>query len=61
MRHQVSPRLNVVWKPTPTTTLHVGYARYFVPPPFELVPSGIAREVRRHHRAPPDGDRRTIR
>jgi outer membrane receptor protein involved in Fe transport len=34
---QLSPRLNVVWKPTATTTLHVGYARYFVPPPFELV------------------------
>ncbi len=34
---QLSPRLNVVWKPTATTTLHIGYARYFVPPPFELV------------------------
>jgi outer membrane receptor protein involved in Fe transport len=34
---QVSPRVNVVWKPTDTTTLHAGYARYFVPPPFELV------------------------
>jgi outer membrane receptor protein involved in Fe transport len=34
---QVSPRVNVVWKPTGTTTLHAGYARYFVPPPFELV------------------------
>jgi outer membrane receptor protein involved in Fe transport len=37
---QLSPRLNVVWKPTATTTIHVGYARYFVPPPFELVGSG---------------------
>jgi outer membrane receptor protein involved in Fe transport len=36
---QLSPRLNVVWKPTSTTTLHIGYARYFVPPPFELVGS----------------------
>ncbi|MEJ0018062.1 MAG: TonB-dependent receptor [Acetobacteraceae bacterium] len=34
---QVSPRVNVVWQPTATTTLHAGYARYFVPPPFELV------------------------
>ena len=34
---QVSPRINLVWKPTDTTTLTVGYARYFVPPPFELV------------------------
>lgn len=36
---QISPRLNVVWKPTSTTTLHAGYARYFAPPPFELVGS----------------------
>lgn len=34
---QVSPRLNIVWKPTDGTTLHAGYARYFTPPPFELV------------------------
>ncbi len=36
----LDPRLNVVWTPTETTTLHVGYARYFAPPPFELVGSG---------------------
>lgn len=35
--NQVSPRVNVVWTPTRTTTVHAGYARYFVPPPFELV------------------------
>jgi outer membrane receptor protein involved in Fe transport len=35
--HQLSPRLNVVWRPTEQTTLHAGYARYFTPPPFELV------------------------
>ena len=34
---QLSPRVNVVWKPTDTTTLHAGYSRYFTPPPFELV------------------------
>src|SRR5207245_8622773 len=27
------------WQPTDTTTFTVGYARYFVPPPFELVNS----------------------
>lgn len=43
---QVSPRLNVVWKATPTTTLHAGYARYFVPPPFELVgPSTLSQFI----------------
>jgi outer membrane receptor protein involved in Fe transport len=36
---QLSPRVNVVWKPTATTTVHGGYSRYFVPPPFELVSS----------------------
>ncbi|HVN01623.1 MAG TPA: TonB-dependent receptor [Caulobacteraceae bacterium] len=37
--NQVSPRVNVVWKPLEGTTLHAGYARYFTPPPFELVAS----------------------
>ena len=41
--NQVSPRINLVWKPTATTTLTIGYARYFVPPPFELVsPSTVS-------------------
>jgi outer membrane receptor protein involved in Fe transport len=34
---QISPRLNAVWKATPTTTFHTGYASYFTPPPQELV------------------------
>jgi outer membrane receptor protein involved in Fe transport len=38
--HQASPRLNVVWRPTDTTMISAGYARYFVPPPFELVAPG---------------------
>lgn len=37
--NQISPRLNVVWQATPTTTVHAGYSRYFTPPPFELVAS----------------------
>ena len=36
---QISPRVNVVWIPLPDTTLHAGYARYYSPPPFELVGS----------------------
>ena len=35
--HQLSPRVNLVWTPREGTTLHAGYARYFTPPPFELV------------------------
>jgi outer membrane receptor protein involved in Fe transport len=36
-QNQLSPRINLVWLPTPTTTVHAGYSRYFSPPPFELV------------------------
>ena len=36
---QLSPRINAVWKPNDTTTVHVGYSRYFSPPPIELVSS----------------------
>jgi outer membrane receptor for ferrienterochelin and colicins len=36
-QEQLSPRANIVWLPTPDTTFHLGYARYFTPPPFELV------------------------
>ncbi len=35
--NQLSPRVNLVWQPTSATTFHAGYARYFSPPPFELV------------------------
>lgn len=34
---QFSPRLGVVYRLTPTTTLNAGYARYFQVPPFESV------------------------
>jgi outer membrane cobalamin receptor len=41
--NQISPRVNAVWKAADTTTVHAGYSRYFVPPPFELVaPTAIA-------------------
>ena len=40
---QVSPRVNLVMKATNSTTVHAGYSRYFVPPPFELItPTAIA-------------------
>jgi outer membrane receptor for ferrienterochelin and colicins len=35
--HQLSPRINLVWKPIEGMTVHGGYSRYFSPPPFELV------------------------
>src|SRR5207253_10337637 len=36
---QLSPRLSLVWTPAQGATVHFGYARYFTPPPFELVAS----------------------
>jgi outer membrane cobalamin receptor len=37
--NQLSPRINVVLQATKSTTMHAGYARYFTPPPLELVQS----------------------
>jgi outer membrane receptor for ferrienterochelin and colicins len=37
LENQLSPRANLVWKVTPDTTFHMGYSRYFSPPPFELI------------------------
>jgi outer membrane receptor for ferrienterochelin and colicins len=31
------PRVNFVWKIGSGTTVHGGYSRYFIPPPFELI------------------------
>jgi len=36
---QLSPRINFVWQPSESTTIHGGYSRYFSPPPIELVAS----------------------
>ena len=35
--NQLSPRLGAVYELTPETRLHAGYARYFTPPPTELI------------------------
>lgn len=35
--NQLSPRVNIVWEPTPEITLRAGYARYFVPAPLNQV------------------------
>jgi outer membrane receptor protein involved in Fe transport len=34
---QISPRIGLVYQATDSTTLHAGYARYFTPPPAELI------------------------
>ena len=38
--NQLSPRVNLVYKPAGATTLHAGYSRYFTPPPVEDVSQG---------------------
>jgi len=35
--NQISPRINFIYQPADSTTLHAGYARYFTPPPVENV------------------------
>jgi outer membrane receptor for ferrienterochelin and colicin len=41
--NQFSPRINFVWKASPATTIHGGYARYFTPPELSLsAPINIA-------------------
>ena len=42
--YQLSPRVNLIYQPTDSTTLHAGYSRYFTPPTVESVSgSDIAR------------------
>jgi len=50
---QLSPRLGLVYKLTPETTLHAGYARYFTPPPTELVSSKTLALFANTSNAPP--------
>lgn len=42
--HQLSPRVNLIYQPTDSTTLHAGYSRFFTPPPVENVPSGTVTQ-----------------
>ena len=49
-RRQFSPRANLVWQPDAKLTAHVGYARYFVPPPFELVGNSSVAALQGHQR-----------
>ena len=54
---QFSPRANLVWQPATGTTVHAGYARYFSPPPFELVANtSVVKFVGTSAQAPSDQD-----
>jgi outer membrane receptor protein involved in Fe transport len=41
---QLSPRVNLIYKASDSTTLHAGYSRYFTPPPVENVPGSTVAQ-----------------
>lgn len=51
---QFSPRVNLVWKVNKSTTAHIGYARYFVPPPVQYVPPSTIAKFADTTNAPPN-------
>lgn len=50
---QLSPRIGAVYDLTPSTKLHAGYARYFTPPPTELIQSTTIAAFQNTTGAPP--------
>ncbi|UYN94153.1 MAG: TonB-dependent receptor [Enhydrobacter sp.] len=52
--NQLSPRINVVWKPNDVLTFHAGYARYFTPPPVNQVNDGAIQAALGTTGASPD-------
>lgn len=36
--NQFNPRANLIYQPVEATAMHIGYSRYFTPPPLENVP-----------------------
>jgi outer membrane receptor protein involved in Fe transport len=59
--NQPSPRVNLVYQPTDSTTLHIGYSRYFTPPPLENVSSGDLSAFNGTSGAPPNSTNDTVR
>ena len=52
---QLSPRLNLIFKATSSTTVHAGYARYFTPPPVENISNAtLAKFAGTSNEAPTD-------
>ena len=51
--NQLSPRIGAVYQMTPQTTLHAGYAKYFTPPPNELIPATTVASFQNTTAAPP--------
>jgi outer membrane receptor protein involved in Fe transport len=54
---QISPRANLVWKINDATSMHIGYAHYFMPPTLQHVPLAVVKEFEYTTDAPfNDGD-----
>ncbi len=54
---QWSPRFGLVYRATQTTTLHAGFARYFTPPPTELIaPTTVSKFQNTTNAAPGTGN-----
>lgn len=51
--HQLSPRINAVWK-SGGTAVHAGYARYFSPPPFANIAATSIAKFKGTSAAAPD-------
>jgi outer membrane receptor protein involved in Fe transport len=51
--NQLSPRANAVWTPFEGTIIHAGYARYYTPPPIELVSNADIALFNNTTNAPP--------
>lgn len=51
--NQFSPRLGAVYQATPQTTWHAAYAKYFTPPPTELVATTTVAAFQSTTNAPP--------
>jgi len=59
--NQISPRVNAIYEATDSTTLHAGYARYFTPPPLELLSqSGVAAFDNTTSQSDVPGDRNDV-
>jgi len=52
---QLSPRIGLLDYLTPRTTIHAGYARYFTPPPSELISNGSVTKFENTTLAAPAG------
>ena len=55
--NQLSPRASLIYQPFKSTTMHIGYSRYFTPPPVEDVGGGtIAKFENTANATPSDMD-----